>query len=154
MSKIVVDANIVFSAILNSQSKIGQLILDGSRYFDFYSIGLLKREIFSHQEKILTISGYSNIEFLDLYELLTSKIKFLDEIILSDLELQHASDLVQGIDENDMLFVALTNHLKATLWTGDKKLITGLKQKGYKPTISTNELYVKYLRRQLYRSNK
>ncbi|MBY0426074.1 MAG: hypothetical protein K2Q22_10590, partial [Cytophagales bacterium] len=59
MSRIVVDTNIVFSAILNTQSKIGQLILDGSRYFDYFTIGLLKREILNHQDKILTVSGYS-----------------------------------------------------------------------------------------------
>lgn len=39
--KIVIDLNIVFSAILNTKSKIGQLIINGSKYFDFYTVGLL-----------------------------------------------------------------------------------------------------------------
>lgn len=43
--KIVIDSNIVFSAILNTKSKIGQLIINGSQYFDYYTIGLLKTEI-------------------------------------------------------------------------------------------------------------
>ena len=47
--KIVVDSNIVFSAILNSQSQIGQLLIDGSNYFEYYSIRLLKEEILNHK---------------------------------------------------------------------------------------------------------
>lgn len=31
--KIVVDSNIVFSAILNSEGKIGNLLINGSKYF-------------------------------------------------------------------------------------------------------------------------
>ncbi len=30
--KIVIDSNIVFSAILNAKSKIGQLIINGSKF--------------------------------------------------------------------------------------------------------------------------
>ncbi len=36
MTKIVVDSNIVFSAILNSQSNIGQLIINGGFTNDRY----------------------------------------------------------------------------------------------------------------------
>jgi predicted nucleic acid-binding protein len=57
--------------------------------------------------------------------------------------------LVSGIDENDALFVALTNHLNAKLWTGDKKLISDLINKGYTRTISTNELNDLFLDKQL-----
>lgn len=57
--KITVDTNIVFSAILNSQGRIGQLIIIGSEYFEFYSINLLEEEIFNHENKILKSSGMS-----------------------------------------------------------------------------------------------
>jgi predicted nucleic acid-binding protein len=59
--KIIVDSNIVFSAILNSQGKIGQLIINGIKYFEFYSIGLLKEEITKHKPKILAISGFNDL---------------------------------------------------------------------------------------------
>ena len=61
--KIVVDSNIVFSAILNTKSKIGQLIINGSKYFDFFTIGLLKEEIKNHKDKIIEVSKYSNDQF-------------------------------------------------------------------------------------------
>ena len=58
--KIVIDTNIIFSAILSSQGKIGNLIINGSNFFTFYTVGLLKDEIAEHKEKILKISGFSN----------------------------------------------------------------------------------------------
>lgn len=50
--KIIVDSNIVFSSILNTQGKLGQLLINGARFFDFYSIGLLKDEILEHRKKL------------------------------------------------------------------------------------------------------
>ncbi len=57
--KIVVDSNIVFSTILNTKSKIGQLLINGSKYFDFYTVGLLKDEIFKHKDKILDLTNFA-----------------------------------------------------------------------------------------------
>ena len=50
--KIIVDTNIVFSALLNSNSHIGQLLLDSRNYFQFYSCKYLKKELFRHLPKI------------------------------------------------------------------------------------------------------
>jgi predicted nucleic acid-binding protein len=44
---------------------------------------------------------------------------------------------------DDIAFVALSKQLRCKLWTGDKVLIDGLHKKGFKNTISTNEL-IKY----------
>ncbi len=38
-------------------------------------------------------------------------------------------------------FVALTEHIRGRLWTGDKELIKGLKRKKWDKLISTEELY-------------
>lgn len=143
--KIVVDSNIVFSAILNSHSPIGQLIIDGSNYFEFYSIGLLKEEIFKHKSKIIQLSNFSEEHFTKVYHLILSQISFIDDILLNNNDLIAALELVSDIDENDALFVALNNYLNAKLWTGDKKLINGLSKKNYKNTITTNELHKKYI---------
>ena len=46
--KIVIDTNIVFSAILNPESPIGQIILNGSKYFTFYSADLLLIQLYKN----------------------------------------------------------------------------------------------------------
>jgi predicted nucleic acid-binding protein len=147
--KIVVDSNIVFSAILNSQGKIGQLIINGSKHFKLFTVGLLKEEILNHKTKILSISGLTQKQFDKSLKVITDRINFVDEILISDIDIQKALDLVSGIDENDTLFVALTNHLNAKLWTGDKKLVSGLKKKGYTKTISTDDLHMIFLEKQI-----
>jgi len=147
--KIVVDSNIVFSAILNTKSKIGQLIINGSKYFDFYTVGLLKDEILNHKDKILGLTNYTQDQFIDTFQLITSRLLFVDDILLTDNDLNKAIDLVSGIDQDDALFVALTNHLVANLWTGDKRLINGLKKKGYLRVLTTDELYDIFLDKQL-----
>lgn len=49
--KIVVDTNIVFSAILNSQSWIGQILLYSHKSVKFYSPRYLQTEIQNHKQK-------------------------------------------------------------------------------------------------------
>ena len=152
--KIVVDSNIVFSSILNTQSKLGQLLINGSQYFDFYSIELLKEEIQNHQSKIQKLSGLNDVEYKHTYELIIDKILFVDDILLSNDDLIKAIELVSDIDENDSMFIALNNHLHSVLWTGDKRLANGLKNKGYNRIITTDELYDKFLEKEYNRNRK
>ena len=127
--KIIIDTNIVFSAILNSQGKIGQIIINSSNFFNFYTVGLLKEEIWNHKSKILDISGFTDDQLIKSYETITKRITFVDEVLISQEILVEARDIVIDIDENDALFIALTNHINGVLWTGDKKLVSGLKKK-------------------------
>ena len=149
--KIAVDSNIVFSAILNTRSNIGQILTIGAKHFDFYTIDLLKYEILKHKTKIQKITGFSNHKFHEIYDLIISKIRFVDQVLISDVSIKNAYKLTQDIDEDDTLFVALTNHLKSKLWTGDKMLLNGLKGKGYSRIITTSELFDIFLKKELKR---
>lgn len=142
---IIVDSNIVFSSILNTQNVLGHLLINGSKYFSFFTIGLLKEEILKHKSKILKLSGLNHDQFESSFLTITSRILFIDDIVLSESIIDKALDLVSDIDINDALFVALTIHLNGKLWTGDKKLTSGLKNKGFSKIVSTNELHKIYL---------
>lgn len=48
--------------------------------------------------------------------------------------------MTSGIDEKDTPFVALTIDLEGSLWTGDKKLINGLRSKSVEWALTTEEL--------------
>jgi len=56
--------------------------------------------------------------------------------------------LCLSIDIDDTIFVAFTNYLKGKLWTGDKKLIKGLTDKGYTRFITTDALYQDFIKKE------
>lgn len=139
--RIVVDSNIAFSAILNSNSKIGTIILHPKSRFNFYSTNQLLEEIEAHKDKLKSLSGYSENELNQITHLITKKIRFIN-IKLIPLEIfQKALSLTQDVDIDDTEFVALAEHAKAKLWTGDKKLIQGLSEKNWKKVVSTEDLF-------------
>ncbi len=152
--KFVIDTNIVFSSILNPDSPIGQLILNGSKYFNFLSIDQLKNEIDKHEDKILKISGLSKADYDRIYGLIKSKIKFVNQLLIDPDNYQKADDLTKDIDPDDLLFVGLTLQLRCRLWSGDKKLINGLRKKDFKQIITTDELFRIYLNKELQRNIK
>jgi predicted nucleic acid-binding protein len=45
-----------------------------------------------------------------------------------------------NLDQKDIPFVALNHHLKAHLWTGDKRLIKGLLKQDYIKVLTTQTL--------------
>ena len=112
-------------------------------------LGLLKLEILKHKLKILKFTGYTDLYFNEIFDVITSKSRFVDDIMISNNDLTKAVKIVSDIDVNDTLFVALTNHLNAHLWTGDRKLFEGLEMKEYTKIISTEEIYKLYLQKEL-----
>tara|TARA_R110002096_G_C14392562_1_gene706660 strand:+ start:252 stop:440 length:189 start_codon:yes stop_codon:yes gene_type:complete len=52
-----------------------------------------------------------------------------------------AAELTKGVDESDTPFVALAMELNVPLWTGDKKLINGLREKDFNMLITTEQLF-------------
>ena len=139
--RIIVDTNIVFSALLNSNSRIGRLLLDSRDKFQFYSCKYLQKEIHRHFDKIRHYSGLNNDNLSELITLVESRIFFVEEELLPAIVITEAKEWVAGVDFDDFAFVAIANHLDAWLWTGDKKLLSGLRQKGYHRIISTTDLW-------------
>ena len=139
--RIIVDTNVVFSALLNSNSRIGRLLLDSRDKFRFYGCKYLQKEIHRHRDKIRHYSGLNNDDLSELIALVESRIFFLDEELLPYTVIAEAKEWVKDVDFDDFAFVAIANHLDAWLWTGDKKLSTGLRQKGYSRVISTADLW-------------
>lgn len=148
--RIIVDTNIAFSGILNSNSRIGELLIKSKDFFNFFSVNQLKTELHKHKEKIKKISGFSEEEYIEAKELATSNIKFIRDTLIPKSDLLTAEKLLQGIDLDDTVFLALSIHLKAKLWTGDFGLIKGLTRKGYINTITTQELIKYFIEKEFY----
>jgi predicted nucleic acid-binding protein len=139
--RIIVDTNIAFSAILNTNSKIGKVILHPKSKLNFYSTNSLKLELEKHKTKLKKLSGYSEIDFQEIYTLVINKIRFINIELIPNHIYKRALILTSKIDIDDTEFVALTEHSKGKLWTGDKQLIKGLENLNWQKTITTNDLY-------------
>ena len=141
--KVIIDTNVVFSAILNSQSWIGQIILHSDKSIKFYSPRYLQIEVQNHFQKIKKITKLDDSEVYELIDTLYTKIHFIsDELIPKDC-LLIADELTKDVDFDDVMFIALAIHLNCKLWTGDKVLTKALTDKGFKKFISTQELIEK-----------
>jgi predicted nucleic acid-binding protein len=138
--KIVVDTNIVFSAILNSNGKIGDLLLNSGKYIDFYSVEYLRYEIGNNYNKLSKISNQSLDKISKTEYFVTKEITFISEEQIPENTWRSSYDLVRNVDLDDIAFVALAKHFRCKLWTGDGILIRGLLKNGFKNLISTNEL--------------
>lgn len=138
--KIIVDTNIVFSAILNSTSSIGKILLNSKEHFQFFSCNYLQVEIHRHRNKLLKLTKLSEEDLSELETLVTRKIKFIDERLIPNQLLAKTEIQLKTIDPNDTVFVALTKRLGGKLWTGDMQLYNGLKAKRFKGIILTSEL--------------
>jgi predicted nucleic acid-binding protein len=139
--KIIIDTNIIFSALLNSNSTIGDLIFNSDKHFEFYSCNYMRYEIEKHWERLKAISKLSEEQLNTSFFQVLSKIKFINEEIIPIETWLAAEEITKGVDIDDIDFVALTKFLKATLWTGDKVLYKGLKKQGFKKIINTTELF-------------
>ena len=139
--KIVIDTNIVFSAILNANGKIGQLILF-SENLTFYAPSLIKTELRKHKSKLLEISEMSEANFEEIKDTVFEFITLVSEEQIPFEYWKNALPLVRDVDMDDIAFVALSEYIDAQLWTGDKKLLHGILERGFQRGISTQQLTI------------
>ncbi len=140
MKKIIVDTNIIFSCLLNSQGTIGDLIFNSVNVFDFYSNNYLRFEIRKHWNKLKKISGLTDGELETAYDKLLTKLTFINEELIPQSDWEKAETMSSDIDIDDSDFVALTRFLKGGLWTGDKPLYDGLKAKRFRAVYNTQDM--------------
>ncbi|GHV12364.1 hypothetical protein FACS1894162_8410 [Bacteroidia bacterium] len=139
--KIVVDANIVFSGILNSNGKIGDLLINSDKFCSFIAPDFLRTEIYNHHNKLVKISKLTLEQVLEAEYQIYKSIVFISEEQISPENWLFANNLVSDVDPEDVIYIAYTKQFKCKLWTGDKKLIDGLVKKNYTNTLTTNELF-------------
>lgn len=138
---LIVDANIVFSGILNSKGKIGDLLINSGNNFNFIAPNFLRTEIYKYHHKLSKISGMNVEQVREAEFQICKDINFISEEQIKLTAWLFAEKLVADIDPKDAPYIALSKHFTCKIWSGDKMLIKGLAKKGFVAFVSTDELY-------------
>ena len=139
--RFIVDANMVFSGILNTNGKIGDLLINSKPYFTFIAPEFLRTEIRNHYPKLIKISRLTLEDVQEAEFHLYKDIRFISEEQIKISNWISADVLVADVDPKDTHYVAYSKEFRCKIWSGDKKLIKGLASKGFTNFITTDELY-------------
>ena len=139
--KIIVDASIVFSALLNTNGRIGDLLMNSGRKFNFIAPDFLREEINRHYPRLVKISRLSAAQIKEAEFQIYKQINFISEEQIKPTHWISAEKLVSDVDPKDVQYVAFAKNFRCKIWSGDKALMKGLESKGFNNFISTSDLY-------------
>ena len=129
--KVIVDTNIIFSALLREDNKYANTLIKNADNHDFFAVYYTIVELFKHKERITKFSKLSDNDVLEvLYELL-KHIQIINDDIISVASWKQAMNLTHDVDIKDVPNIALTIELEGKLWTNDAELKNGLRAKGF-----------------------
>lgn len=128
--RVIVDANIVFSGILNSKRKIGDLLINSRKYLELIAPDFLREEIFKHYLRLCKISGLTSEQVRESEFQVCKDITFISEEQIKYSTWLASEKLVADIDPKDTHYVAYSKHFRCKIWSGDKELIMDLQRKG------------------------
>ena len=110
--KVIVDTNIAFSAVLNTNGKIGDLLFNSGELFTFYSCDYLQTELRRHKPKMLKVARKMTEAQINIaLSLVLGQITFINENLVEESVWLTAEKIVQDIDIDDTDFVALNDQL-------------------------------------------
>ena len=119
--KIILDSNILFSALLR-KSLTRKLILEYNGSFLFPSY--IFHEIEKHQEELIRKSGMPKQHLNNLLNIILNKVEIVTEDKLKPYKDQ-AYTIIKDIDPNDTLFIACAlAYPGSVIWSDDRKLKT------------------------------
>ena len=137
---LVIDANIIFSTVLNPSGTIATAFFELSKDHIFLAPDFLQSEINKHTCRLTTLTGKSPAVINSVLQTLYSNIIFYpDNVIPSEID-NHAFHILKGNDEKDLPYLCFSLFFQCKLWTGDKPLRSALESKGLNICISTAEL--------------
>ena len=126
-SPVVVDTNVLFSALLRGASSSFAQRLLGSGH-DFYVCESAVAELFKHKERIVEQSRLTEEEVVRFFYTLLRRVTLFKEDLIAPAAREEAWRLCREVDVADTPHVALTLHLDGALWTGDARLKRGLRE--------------------------
>ncbi|MBW3570108.1 MAG: DNA-binding protein [Gemmatimonadetes bacterium] len=126
---VVVDTNILFSALLRADTVFAQVLFHAPRTFFICETTLA--ELFRRKDKLMRRTRMDEAALVRSYHLLLKRVEVSKEDRIPAQFWSRARTLCAGLDADDEPQIALTLALHGLLWTGDKVLKTGLIARGF-----------------------
>ena len=137
---IIVDANILISAIINPDSFIGATLLTQNNNIDYVLPSFAIEETLYHKERICKTLNIKELFFEKNLDAIHNGCLVFASDSISPKYSKVAIQIVEKIDLKDAIYVAFSLALDALIWTGDLKLYKGLRRKNFKNIITTSDL--------------
>ena len=137
LTGLVVDTNIVFSTLQKEGMTRKLFFLLG---VELYAPNFLVIELIKNKERIVSFSSMDESEFISIIHRVFNRVSFINERLISVENRKKAYEMCKDIDEADTPFVALALELDIPLWSGDKKLAKGLKDKKFDKILTNHDL--------------
>ena len=115
--EIVIDANIVMSALISTQGKTFDIIFNDR--LKLYAPEFLLEEVNKYKDEIIERTNISEYEFNLFLALISSRINFIPYTEFKK-QISFAEKITP--DEKDTEYFALALHLNCGIWTNDAKL--------------------------------
>ncbi len=137
---VIVDANIVISAIIKPESEIAEILLILNNIIEFVLPEYALEEITEHENEICTEYDISPAVFQVRLDKISKGLLIFSSNLLDNDILYRAEQIVRQVDIDDTIYVAFSITLDALYWTGDRKLYRALRRTGFNDVINTAEL--------------
>ncbi|MDO8140281.1 MAG: PIN domain-containing protein [Candidatus Brocadiales bacterium] len=136
--KIVVDSNIIFSALISGK----EIYLDIFKMNDVYMPDVVFSELNKYESHLVRKTKLNQTEFKMFVQMLFEEVAVIPKFAISVENWQNAYKICKNVDEKDTPFIALCFELGIPLWTNDKTLCEGIKL-GFDNFVTTEELLKK-----------
>lgn len=113
---VVVDTNIVFSALLHSGGRFTEVLLTSNRRFVVNELVLV--ELFKHKEKVVRLSRLTDEDVVHLFYELMRALELLKEALVDPANRARAIELYRDSDVTDAPHAAIALETEGLLWTG------------------------------------
>lgn len=140
MQEFVVDANVLISILISGKSSY-KLILT---YLDLFTPDFALEEIEKYKSVIFEKSKLKPDELRQFTFHVFNQIAVVPSFAISDEAILKATELAHDIDVKDASYLALSIQLDLVLLTRDKKLIQGLKRKGFRKIMLFEDLLASF----------
>lgn len=137
---IIVDTNIIISASLDTRSELYNVITSHSGKIDFIIPEFTITEILRNQRGIFAKSKKDAKTFAANLEALLHHIVVISDDELTNEHIQLAEKFTSQTDIDDTIFIAFALALDSLLWTGDRKLLKGVRKLGFINIVDTAQL--------------